>query len=447
MAAVLWSASRWRSGRSAGVRDAARGPAVPRIPTPRSPDPDSQVEPGNGSGAGRPADQAPARPGDPVPPARRRRRRRILALLLALVLVPTAIGAGWYVHRWALHGVTLLARDEPAGQPFTPSLVRGGALVPTTRFDAAADRAPIGTRDGLYFDAQGAAGCDRARLETLLADDPVLASAWVAPFGIGTTGLREFVATLTPVRLRADTRATAHAWSGGRAEPYQAVLQAGSAVLLDRAGVPRVRCADGAPLTAAEPVESPRYADAWAGFDPAAVLEIRPSGTPAREFGLVDTAGEQPFRRPAGAAGATDVAAAPHTGRLDGPYVLTGAQTRCDGIVSCPALALLTLAPRFSGCPDRCVVTESNIGDDVALTRDGDSWRAGGEVPLPDSRRCAGLAVPTTFTVTFTPTASKVVDGVWTAVRLHADHEIRAQGGTPGCDDIRIAWSVNGVGP
>ncbi|PZT71125.1 hypothetical protein DN402_02310 [Streptomyces sp. SW4] len=49
--------------------------------------------------------------------------------------------------------------------------------------------------------------------------------------------------------LRADTRVTGHGLRGGRPVGGQAVLQAGTAVLVDDRGVPRVRCAGGNPLT------------------------------------------------------------------------------------------------------------------------------------------------------------------------------------------------------
>ncbi|GAP52775.1 serine/threonine protein kinase [Streptomyces azureus] len=48
--------------------------------------------------------------------------------------------------------------------------------------------------------------------------------------------------------LRADTGVTNHGFRAGRAAVLQAVLQAGTAVLVDDRGVPRVRCACGNPL-------------------------------------------------------------------------------------------------------------------------------------------------------------------------------------------------------
>ena len=59
-----------------------------------------------------------------------------------------------------------------------------------------------------------------------------------------------FLRGLTPVVLRADTRVTNHGFRDGSATSFQSVLQAGTAVLVDDHGAPRVRCACGNPLKA-----------------------------------------------------------------------------------------------------------------------------------------------------------------------------------------------------
>ena len=52
---------------------------------------------------------------------------------------------------------------------------------------------------------------------------------------------------LTSVVLRADTQVTNHGFRDARVTGFQSVLQAGTAVLVDNRGVPRVRCACGSP--------------------------------------------------------------------------------------------------------------------------------------------------------------------------------------------------------
>jgi hypothetical protein len=386
-------------------------------------------------------------PGQPYggpPPAPKRRRRTVIALVVAAVLLVVAAGTGFWFYERSARTVALLTADAPGDEPFTPTLVQGGTTVPTVRFDAA-NTTPVGGLDGLYLDSTGSAACDRTPLKSALRD-PGLAAVWAAPLGVAAPAAPQYVTGLTPVRLRADTRLTAHRNSGGEARPYAATLQAGTAVLVDDRGRPRVRCADGAPLGDARPVDGPIYSGGWAGFDPAAVIEIRPAAGRVAEFGLVDAAGEEPFRRPAGTAGEQDVVVRPDTGRLDGSYFMTGNQTGCEGLVDCTRAGALTLISRFSGCPAACEVSDPEIGDGVPLTRDGAVWRAGGDVPT-DHRagRCDGQQVPYTFTTTFTVTDSQIVDGVWTATRLTADHEVRAQQ-TANCVSAVISWTVTGSG-
>jgi hypothetical protein len=373
------------------------------------------------------------------------RRRTVIALAVATVLLVGAAGAGFYLYDRSTRTVALLAADVPGDDPFLPSLVQTGALSPTILFDASVNRTPSGDLDGLHFDATGSSPCDRARLESALRDDPGLAAAWAPPLNIGAPGAPGYVTGLTPVRLRADTRLTAHRNSGGRAQPYAAVAQAGTAVLVDDRGLPRVRCADGAPLAGVQPLADPIYGSGWNGFDPASTVEIRPAAAPILEFGLVDAAGAQPFRRPAGTLGEKDLAALPETGRLNGIYVLSGRQTRCEGLQDCPS-ATLNMTSRFQGCPDACTVSDPELGDDVPLTRNGGVWRATGTVP--ENRRgviCETTTVPYSFTTTWTVRDSDVRNGVWTATRLAAEHELRVPA-SAACTAVVVSWSIDGPG-
>lgn len=411
-------------------------PRTAQFPPAWPPQPGQPGRPGQWPPQG-PPPQQPARSGGTW--------KKVVALVVALALLIAAGGVGWFLYDRAQRTVALLAADEAGGDAFTPNLVQSGSLAPTTKFDAAANRTPAGNLDGLYLDQTGTSGCNRDQLLTTLQADPALAGAWATAVGTTAQALPEYVGTLTPVRLRADTRLTSHSWSGGTAEPYAAVLQAGSAVLVDDRGMPRVHCADGAPLTGAQAVEEPYYGSAWDGFDPNTLVEVRPAGAAVAEFGLVDTAGEQPFRRPAGTTGDKDVAALPETGRLNGAYVLTGASTRCEGLQNCQASALLTVSPRFAGCPESCTVSERGFGDNVALTREGSVWKAAGNAPENASYLCNGRPSTTQYTVNFTPTRSQVVNGVWTATSVKADYERRAPA-EAGCVPVQVAWTVNGVG-
>jgi hypothetical protein len=141
------------------------------------------------------------------------------------------------------------------------------------------------------------------------------------------------VAGLTPVLLRADTRVTNHGYRDGVATPRQSVLQAGTAVLVDGFGVPRVRCSCGNPLTEPIPLSSSLDAAAsdgrmvlvgepWTGWDPAVVLVVN-AVDEFDQIVLFDIDTNLSFTTPVG----TDVEASGDAGPLkDGRYDLTGTE-------------------------------------------------------------------------------------------------------------------------
>jgi hypothetical protein len=95
---------------------------------------------------------------------------------------------------------------------------------------------------------------------------------------------------LTPVALRTDTAVTNHDYRDGRAVPVQSILQAGTAVLIDERGVPRVRCACGNPLGPPDhqPVTSYEVdLPPWPGFSSRRVTVIEPATEEVTEFFLV----------------------------------------------------------------------------------------------------------------------------------------------------------------
>lgn len=75
-----------------------------------------------------------------------------------------------------------------------------------------------------------------------LQANPQKASAWSGVLGITPGDIPAYVAGLTPLILRSDTAVTNHGFRDGKATNVHSVLQAGTAVLVDKYGVPRVRC-------------------------------------------------------------------------------------------------------------------------------------------------------------------------------------------------------------
>jgi hypothetical protein len=134
-----------------------------------------------------------------------------------------------------------------------------------------------GSAPGLYGGSNQMTVCDKKQLVDSLEADPVKGRAWAGVEGIRPGGIRGYVAALTDVVLQADTRVTNHGFRNGSAYPIDDVLQAGTAVMIDRYGVPRVRCYCGNPLTPARPLAAhPTVTGTrWPGFNVNDSVEVR----------------------------------------------------------------------------------------------------------------------------------------------------------------------------
>jgi hypothetical protein len=200
----------------------------------------------------------------------------------------------------------ILPGPEPSADATAPPEVATGAGGGVVR----------GSAPGLYGGTQDQQSCDPARMVEFLEDDPDKARAWAEVQDIEVEEIREFVAGLTPVVLRRDTRVVNHGYQDGKANAYAAVLQAGTAVLVDEFGVPRAKCSCGNPLAPARPVTTAtRYEGRkWTGFEPDRVVVVKVD-VRISVVVLVDPDGE-PFGRPVGTTGAEDTDAS--SGATDG---------------------------------------------------------------------------------------------------------------------------------
>ncbi|MGW1766179.1 DUF6777 domain-containing protein [Streptomyces sp. NPDC002073] len=172
---------------------------------------------------------------------------------------------------------------------------------------AAALRAVTGSTPGLYGGTHKRGSCDVEQQVRFYAADRNRARAFAAAAGVESARIAEFLRGLTPVVLRADTRVTSHGFRGGRAAAYQAVLQAGTAVLVDDYGLPRVRCACGNPLM--PPVEgggSSNTGTPWPGFQPAQVVVIKPTDAIVDNLVIVNISNNTWIERRSGDDGAQD---------------------------------------------------------------------------------------------------------------------------------------------
>jgi hypothetical protein len=92
--------------------------------------------------------------------------------------------------------------------------------------------------------------CDRDLLIKSLKARPDRLAEWARVLGVEPTikAVGTYITKLHPVTLTRDTRVTNHSFVNGRAVGYQAILAAGTAVLVDDHGNPVVRCRCGNPL-------------------------------------------------------------------------------------------------------------------------------------------------------------------------------------------------------
>jgi len=92
--------------------------------------------------------------------------------------------------------------------------------------------------------------CDREKLIRALSENPQRLRAWAEVVGIApdVATVSAYIRELRPVTLTQDTQVTNHSYSGGEARPFQAILEKGTAVLVDKDGTPVARCRCGNPL-------------------------------------------------------------------------------------------------------------------------------------------------------------------------------------------------------
>lgn len=204
--------------------------------------------------------------------------------------------------------VLLVARNTP-GDEFTPAIGTDVAV------QAIAADSPTGLTDvagdavGLYGGTLDESSCDRQQLVDYLGSHPSKADAWAGVVGIRPARIQEFLKTLTPLVLRADTLVTNHGYTDGVVSTFPSVLQSGTTVLVDDRGVPAVRCFCGNPLTKAPdlPTGSAYAGPKWDGFNSHGIVRILPTSQVIEGFEVVDIDGAGMFNRAGGSSGADDL--------------------------------------------------------------------------------------------------------------------------------------------
>jgi hypothetical protein len=214
--------------------------------------------------------------------------------------------------------VTLEPANQVGADPFTASVAIGPvvdfpgnvrAITVATRKTFAADPKThtliaTATTPGLYGGTGDAHVCDPQQVVKFLQQNPQKGAAWASVLGIAPSGIATYVASLTPVVLTSDTLVTNHGYRDGRATTLQSVLQAGTAVMVDATGAPRVKCNCGNPLTAPEPI-APTHTrgTAWLGYAPTQVTVVQP-GPKAETISVMNITTGDVYSQPAGGTGA-----------------------------------------------------------------------------------------------------------------------------------------------
>ncbi|MFI9063296.1 DUF6777 domain-containing protein [Streptomyces sp. NPDC053429] len=205
---------------------------------------------------------------------------------------------------------------QPVGSagpdPFTTSTATGEsapAQPPLPNRSGQGVRTVNAATPGLYGGIQRLGSCDVEHQSSLITADSAKTGAFAEASGIAQDKIGDFLRELTPVVLRADTRVTSHGFQeGGRAAPFQSVLQAGTAVLVDDHGMPRVRCGSGNPLS---PPRAPKgnpviKGDPWNGYQANQVIVIEPTVQQLDHLVLVNLADNTWLERKTGDDGAQD---------------------------------------------------------------------------------------------------------------------------------------------
>ncbi|MFI6934174.1 DUF6777 domain-containing protein [Streptomyces sp. NPDC050287] len=172
-----------------------------------------------------------------------------------------------------------------------------------------------GDTPGLYGGSKQPTVCDVKRLEQFLTDarNERKAQAWARALDISADSIPDYLERLTPVLLRHDTLVKNHDYKKGKAVPYNSLLQAGIAVLVDQRGLPAVKCSCGNPLrpfegdTSRISVEFENDNKKWQGYERSSVLAVRPASRPLEGLALVDVGQpERGIQRPVGTTGDDD---------------------------------------------------------------------------------------------------------------------------------------------
>ncbi|MFE9643475.1 DUF6777 domain-containing protein [Streptomyces sp. NPDC006365] len=274
--------------------------------------------PGGGGPSGPSGPLGPAEPGPGDGPGRPWWRSAPRVAVISLVVAAAVVLAVVFTRPDGTSGsgseVFLQAAGKSGPDPFTGSTAEDSSTVPETPSPTPTPdsgnvtRGVDGSAPGLYGGTRNKASCDVEKQISYLQDAPAKNEAFASVQDLEPSGVPGYLRSLTPVQLRMDTRVTNHGYRDGSATSYQAVLQSGTAVLVDDRGVPRVRCACGNPLTppVAQKSTPKKTGDSWPSYRPSNVVAVSPATQVINTFVLYDPDNGEWIERQRGDTGTKD---------------------------------------------------------------------------------------------------------------------------------------------
>ncbi|MDO5029450.1 MAG: hypothetical protein Q4E11_02565 [Corynebacterium sp.] len=220
---------------------------------------------------------------------------KVLAIVAVIVVVIAGGTTAYFVTGGgkSLAAMSYISSEDPGPDPFMDSTVNTDAA-PSSDNPYLVNTSPQGAVAGSDPNIYGGTGelsvCDAAALVSNLQNNSDLNAAFAEGIGINAADVPRYVTSLTPVVLRQDTWVTNHGYDNGHAVPFQAVLQRGTAVMVDAYGAPRVRCSCGNPLAEAwNGYTAPETAKAnWDGYDPRTVVTIYQTDVTINTFNVIN---------------------------------------------------------------------------------------------------------------------------------------------------------------
>ena len=180
-------------------------------------------------------------------------RRGILFVLIVVLLVAGAVLAS--IRVFATERVLYLEPDATGPNPFTPPAVftsdsppPPAPIDPSVTITTPSTPEDLGDNPGPVGGTVRSGDCDPELLIQYLNAAPERRVAWAEVLGVAVEEYEDYLRNATAARLNRDIRVTTYGFNSGEAVAYQAILAAGTSVLVDGDDNVTVRCQSGSPL-------------------------------------------------------------------------------------------------------------------------------------------------------------------------------------------------------